>query len=58
MKQKLNKYQKHIEKKRDFYWGKDERIYLFYHAQSVLLNDLKIKGLLKDEDSNCNCDII
>ena len=39
----LRKYLRHIKKKKDYYFGKDEYIYRFYDAQYVLLKDLIVK---------------
>ena len=43
----LNDYLTHIQDRKKEFWGKVEIIYLFYHAQEVLLLDLISKE--KDE---------
>jgi hypothetical protein len=45
----IKQYLAHIEKKKDYYFGKDEYIYRFYEGQVVLLKDLIIKKLVKEE---------
>lgn len=44
--EKLNEILIHIREKKAFYWGKSERIYLFYDSQEVLLLQLftEMKG--------------
>ena len=39
-KQDLLKYLRHIKKRKAVFWGKSERVYLFYDSQQVLLEDL------------------